>query len=180
MSGTTGIPASTHYSQLKEFVMASYSFEAVLVRPEGVGTWTYFKIPPYISETFDTNGQVKVMGTINGYPFRSTALPMGAGTHYLVVGKSMRDQVKVTQGDIVQVMLELDKEERQVVIPKDLEQALVSQLFAKLAFEKLSYSHKKEHVNWILSTKQEKTRQIRIEKALNLLAQGKNPRVRKQ
>jgi len=61
----------------RRFVMPGYSFEAILIRPEGVGTWTYLNIPMEISVTFGSKGQVKVKGTINGYPFQSTALPHG-------------------------------------------------------------------------------------------------------
>jgi hypothetical protein len=156
--------------------MTIHSFETVLVRPEGVGTWTYLNIPLDISATFGSKGQVRVKGTINGYPYRSTALPRGDGSHYLVVGKSIRDQIKATQGDTVKVMLELDVEERRVDVPEDLAQALESLPLAKDVFNQLSYSHKKEYVNWVLSARQGETRQRRIEKALMLLAQGKKLR----
>ena len=101
---------------------------------------------------------------------------MGDGTHYLVVGKSIRDQIQVAQGDRVQVFLELDTKERQVVIPDDLMQALVNQPLAKDSFEKLSNSHKKEYVNWILGARKETTRQRRIETAIELLSHGKKQR----
>jgi hypothetical protein len=156
--------------------MTIHSFETVLVRPEGVGTWTYLNIPPDISATFGSKGQIKVKGTINGYPFRSTALPRGDGSHYLVVGKNIRDQIKSIQGDTVKVILELDVEERQVEIPEDLAQALDNLPQVKSAFNQLSYSHKKEYVNWILGARQAETRQRRIEKALMLLSQGKKLR----
>ena len=156
--------------------MPGYSFEAILIRPEGVGTWTYLNIPLDVSKTFSAKGQVKVKGMINGYPFQSTALPMGDGTHYLVVWKSIRDQIQVAQGDRVQVFLELDTKERQVVIPDDLMQALVNQPLAKDSFEKLSNSHKKEYVNWILGARKETTRQRRIETAIELLSHGKKLR----
>ena len=156
--------------------MTIHSFETVLVRPEGVGTWTYLNIPPDISATFGSKWQIKVKGTINGYPFRSTALPRGDGSHYLVVGKNIRDQIKSIQGDTVKVILELDVEERQVEIPEDLAQALDNLPQVKSAFNQLSYSHKKEYVNWILGARQAETRQRRIEKALMLLSQGKKLR----
>jgi hypothetical protein len=108
----------------RSFVMPEYSFEAVLIRPEGVGTWTYLNIPRDISSTFGSKGQVKVKGTINGHPFRSTVVPKGDGSHLLVVGKEIRDQIKKAVGDSVKVTLEPDLEDRQVVIPKDLQQAL--------------------------------------------------------
>jgi len=156
--------------------MPSYIFKATLIRPEGVGTWTYFSIPLHISKTFGSKGQVKVKGTINGHPFRSTALPMGDGSHYLVVGKSIRDHIQAIQGDMIKVILELDSEKREVVIPDDLVQAFVNQPLAKNVFEKLSNSHKKEYANWIMGVKQEETRRRRIEKAIELLSLGKKLR----
>ncbi len=156
--------------------MAEYSFEAVLIRPEGAGTWTYLNIPSEVSSSFGSKGQVKVKGTIEGYPYRSTALPMGDGSHYLVVGKDIRDQIKKVVGDSVKVTLELDLEERQVVIPDDLRRALENQPEAMIGFEKLSYSQQKLYVDWILSAKLEETRSNRIEKALSQLTQGKKLR----
>jgi len=156
--------------------MGGYSFEAVLVKPEGVGTWTFLGIPIEVSAMFGSKGQVKVKGTINGYPFRSTALPMGDGSHYLVVGKDIRDHIAVAQGDSVIVVLELDTEERRITVPDDFLRAMDGQPQARQIFDRLSYSHQKEYVNWILSAKQTETRQRRVDKAIVMLSQGKNMR----
>ncbi len=153
--------------------MPEYSFAAILIRPEGVGTWTYLNIPPEVSAAFGSKGQVKVKGTVNRYPFRSTALPHGDGTHYLVIGKEMRDQIHATQGDTVQVTIELDLADRQVELPEDVEQALSVNPQVMGQFDKLALSHKKEYLNWILNAKQETTRKRRISKMLEMLAQGK-------
>ena len=156
--------------------MGVHAFEALLVRPAGVGTWTYLSIPLEVSSTFASKGQVKVKGTLNGHPFRSTALPMGDGSHYLVVGKGIRDQIRANQGDTVKVVMELDTEERRVEVPEEFRNALAHQPDAAKAFEKMSYSHQKEWVNWIFSAKQAGTRLRRIEKAVALILQGKNVR----
>lgn len=156
--------------------MTRHSFEAVLIRPAGVGTWTYLNIPVDISATFNSKGQVKVKGMINECPFHSTALPMGDGTHYLVVGKSIRQRIGAVQGDSVNVLLELDPDERQLDVPEDLMRALESLPQAKVVFNKLTYSQKKQYVDWILIAKRAQTRQHRIEKALTLLSQGKKMR----
>ncbi len=156
--------------------MASYSFESILVRPEGVGTWTYLGIPPEISASFGDKGQVRVKGTINGFPYRSTALPMGDGTHYPVVAKDIREQINATQGNKVTVTLELDREERRIETPPDLEAALENNPTARLTYQKLAYSHQKAYVDWITGAKQADTRQRRIDKTLELLAQGKKLR----
>ncbi len=156
--------------------MGGYAFDAVLVRPEGVGTWTFLSIPLEVSAGFGSKGQVRIKGTINGYPFRSTALPMGDGTHYLVVGKDIRDHIASAQGDTVKVRLELDTETRQAEVPEELQLALNSQPLAAAAFEKISNSHQKEWINWIMSAKQAATRLRRVEKAVGMITMGKNLR----
>ncbi len=156
--------------------MDSHSFESVLVRPEGIGTWTYLSIPPEISASFGSKGQVRVKGTINGFPYHTTALPTGDGTHYLVVAKEIRDQIHATQGDKVKITLELDLAARQIETPPDLEAAFSNNPDARLTYETLAYSHQKAYVNWINDARQAGTRQRRIEKALELLALGKKLR----
>src|SRR4051794_17368734 len=84
------------------------AFEATLVRPEGVGTWTYLVIPRDLEALYGVRGQIKVRGTINGQPFRSSAMPRGDGAHYLVVNTSIREQIGATPGDSVMVTLERD------------------------------------------------------------------------
>jgi uncharacterized protein YdeI (YjbR/CyaY-like superfamily) len=93
-----------------------------------------------------------------------------------VVGKELREQIHAVHGDIVKVMIELDFEERNLAIPEDLAQALAASPKAKLGYEKLSYSQQKLYVDWIASAKQSVTRERRIEKALNLLSEGKKLR----
>ncbi len=72
--------------------------------------------------------------------------------------------------------LELDTEERHAELPDELRQAFASQPQAAAAFEKMAYSHQKEWISWIVSAKQAATRMRRVEKALAVIAQGKNLR----
>jgi uncharacterized protein YdeI (YjbR/CyaY-like superfamily) len=44
---------------------------------------------------------------------------------------------------------------------------------AKAFFDKLSYTHQKEYVNWIEEAKKVETRQSRILKTMDMLKQGK-------
>ena len=93
-----------------------------------------------------------------------------------MVGKDIRDHIAVAQGDSVIVVLELDTEERRITVPDDFLRAMDGQPQARQIFDRLSYSHQKEYVNWILSAKQTETRQRRIDKAIVMLSQGKNMR----
>ena len=119
-----------------------------------------------------------VKGTLNGQPFRGSAMPHGDGTHYVVINKALRDSVGVHQGDSVQVNIEPDMEDRNLTLPLDLVKALGQNSLAKAAFDKLSYSHQKEYVAWIEGAKKIETRQTRIAKALEMLLNGQTPKGR--
>lgn len=70
----------------------------------------------------------------------------------------------------------IDPVNKTVNLPDDLKTALSNQPQALAYFNQLAYSHRKEYVLWILSTKQEKTRLNRIAKTLEmLLNRKKNP-----
>lgn len=150
--------------------MAKKTFTARLVRPEEVGTWTYLTVPFNVAEEYGNQGQVQVKGTINGLPYRSTLLPHGDGAHYLVVNKSIRDQIGVTQGNTVQVTMEQDTEPRTVSLPKDFKIALGRNKKAKAEFDKIPYSHKKRYLEYVAEAKQDETGKRRIQEAIARLA----------
>lgn len=148
------------------------AFEAILERPEGVGTWTVLTVPLSAHERFGSKGQIKVRGTIDGEPFQSTLLPRGGRSHVLVVGKAIRDKIKATQGSRVRVVIEADAAPRKVALPKDLKAALRKRRGATAAFDKLPPSHQKEHLAWIESAKKEETGRRRIQATVDRVCTG--------
>jgi len=66
----------------------------------------------------------------------------------------------------------IDAEKRTVTTPDDLQAALETDEPAKAAFDKLSYSHRKEYVLWIEEAKKPETRATRVQKTLARLNQG--------
>lgn len=149
--------------------MGQHTFKGVLFRPEGVGTWTYVAIPFDLAAEAGKRGQVRVKGTINGYSYRSTALPRGDGFHYLVVNQAIRGVLGVSPGDEVTVSIELDPQERLVEIPLDFQQALADHPEANAHFKNLAASHQKEYVRWITDAKREETRAKRITQTIEKL-----------
>lgn len=142
--------------------MTTQQFSAILKRPEGVGTWTYLDIPFDVCAEYGSKGQMKVKGTVNGCPYRSSARPHGDGTHYLVVNGSIRDAIGASQGDWVQVEMEVDRDARMVEVPADLAGALAGDTAAQESFARLPYSHQKEYVDYLEAAKRPETRQKRV------------------
>jgi hypothetical protein len=128
--------------------------------------------PVDVPEFFGTRARVPVRGTINGYPFRSSLSPYG-GRHLMPVNKALRAGAGVNAGDMVEVVMERDDEERTVETQPLLKKALAKSKTAQANWDKLSFTHKKEMALAIVGAKQEETRARRLAKVVDILKTGK-------
>ena len=130
----------------------------------------YVTVPFNVAEVFGTKGQVKVKAYFDGYEYRGSLAPMGGGCHVLGIRKDIRKAIGKTFGDLVDVKVERDLEPRKVTIPEELEAQFSLNPEAKAAFDKMAFTHQREHAHYVDEAKKPETRQRRALKTIeNLL-----------
>jgi bifunctional DNA-binding transcriptional regulator/antitoxin component of YhaV-PrlF toxin-antitoxin module len=128
---------------------------------------TGITIPFDVEEVFGAK-RVPVKATINGAEYRGSIVRMG-GKYMLGIPKAFREAAGIKAGDNIVVTLARDAEERTVIIPEDLSKTLNKDRALRQAWDKLSYTVRKENARALEEAKQPETRARRLEKTLEML-----------
>jgi Bacteriocin-protection, YdeI or OmpD-Associated/Domain of unknown function (DUF1905) len=133
-----------------------------------------FRVPFDLTEAFG-RARPPVKVTIRGHTWRTTPGVYG-GVAHIGLNREVRAATGVDAGDRVAVALELDTEPRTVRVPADLRKALAAEPPAKAAFAALSFTHRREYVEWIEEAKRPETRARRIAGTVERVREGKTAR----
>jgi len=136
----------------------------------GGKTATGIPVPDEVIEALGSSKRPPVAVTINGHTYRTTAVRMG-GRFLVPLSAENREAAGVAAGEDITVDLEADTAPREVTLPDDLAAAMDDE--ARAAYDRLSYSHRKEWVRWVEEAKKPETRTTRIEKTVAGLREGK-------
>ena len=145
--------------------MTAVSFTTVArPNPDGV---LLVEVPAGVVAALGQKKRVPVTVTLNGVSYRSTIAVYG-GRFYLPARREIREAAKLAAGERAHVTLEADTAARTVAVPSDLGRALAS---AKLrpAFDALSFTRRREHVEAVTGAKRPETRSARIAKVVSAL-----------
>jgi hypothetical protein len=125
------------------------------------------EIPFDVRATYGS-ARPKVCVTVNGVTLRTTVAVYG-GRSYIGFRKEIRDAAGLEIGKTITVTIEADTAPRIVEVPTDLQRALARNAAARKTFESLSYSHRREHAQWVASAKKEETRARRVARVIEML-----------
>lgn len=127
--------------------------------------------PVDVIEYFGTRARVPILGTINGFAFRSSLMPCG-NARMMPVNKTLCRGAGVQPGDIVDVVMERDADVRTVEPPTDLKRELAKSKATPERWDELAFTHKKEMASSISGAKQEETKKRRLAKVMQVLKTG--------
>jgi hypothetical protein len=137
-------------------------------------TATMFRVPFDLEEAFG-RARPPVKVTIRGHTWRTTP-GIYDGVGHVVVNRAVKAATGVDAGDRVQVTMELDTEPRTVRVPSDLGAALKEDPAVAKAFAALSFTHRREYVDWVEEAKRPETRSRRIAGTVERVREGRAPR----
>jgi hypothetical protein len=89
------------------------------------GNATAVEVPKAALDELNAGARPLVVITINGHSWRSRVAAM-RGMHLVGISAANRKASQISEGDLVEILLELDVEPRTVEEPQDLESALNS------------------------------------------------------
>ena len=95
---------------------------------------------------------------------------------HIVVNRSVKAATGVDAPERVRVTMALDTKPRTVQVPRELADALADDAAAKAAFRALSFTHKREYVEWVEDAKRPETRARRIAGAVDKVKLGETAR----
>jgi hypothetical protein len=124
--------------------MAAQRFMGTL--EAGPGGGAFVVLPGDVLVALGGGSRFRVTGSISGVEFDSSTMAMGGGRVCVGIHKATRNAAGLEIGDAVDVHLDRDTRPRLLDIPADLAEALARDDGARAAFERLSFTRRREHV----------------------------------
>jgi len=110
----------------------------------------------------DNCEHIPVHGQVEGLPLKTTLSPRGGGSYRLHIHSNIWRKLRIDAGDTVEVMLLLDAEPRDPILPHDLAGGLADAPRALAIFNSLTPAFRRQIVRYMEQAKHASTREKRI------------------
>jgi uncharacterized protein YdeI (YjbR/CyaY-like superfamily) len=148
---------------------AAKRFEARLERMRSRLNWIIVYVPFDAAQVWGIRGQIKVKGEVNGFAFRTSLFSTREGRHILLVNKRMQKGARAAEGCVARFQIELDREERTVIIPDELQDILSEDRSLRRWYDELNHSTRNDIAKWIGEPKSAGARERRAEQIADRL-----------
>ena len=141
-----------------------FEFSGKIIAPDA-GIGAYIEYPFDVENCFGNKGRIKVVCFFENIEYRGSLVRMRTKCHIIGVRKEILSKLNKQVGDVVNVKIKEDMEERVIVLNEELKQELNKRNLLE-KFDKLSYTRKKELNQGIEKAKKTETKLKRIEEAI--------------
>ena len=131
-------------------------------------------LPAAKSKKLPSRGQVAVRGTLGDHAFETVLEPDGEFGHWMRVDAKLRKAAGLNAGDTATVVVEPTKDWPEPRVPSDLKKALSkAPPSVRELWKAITPMARWEWVRWVKATKNESTRQRRVQVSVSKLSDGK-------
>ncbi len=149
--------------------MSTIKFETKLIK---INNRTIVHLPLDVSAQLPSRGLVMAKGAINGFELQTALEPDGRKSHWFEVDEAMRENLGVSEGDNVSLVIEPTKEWIEPNVPIDIMDGIMADTAAFEQWNTNTPMARWEWIRWIRATNRPETRVHHIEVACSKLRAG--------
>jgi bifunctional DNA-binding transcriptional regulator/antitoxin component of YhaV-PrlF toxin-antitoxin module len=142
-----------------------HRFKSVIEQARGPGAAVAL-VPADVATALGGLKQMRVFGTLNGEPFKTSTYPWQGRQLWVGLPKQAREAVGVGLGDEVEIEITRDDAPRVLELAPELEAALNAEPDLRSRFEALSFSRRRELADPVADARRPETRAARVDRAL--------------
>jgi uncharacterized protein YdeI (YjbR/CyaY-like superfamily) len=131
--------------------------------------WIAIRMPFDPAEVWPERKGMRVLGTINGFPFRTSLFGSRTAGFLLMVNQTMQKKANAVPGSTAEIVIEPDLEDRSATPPPELAKLLKADREVRRWFEKLNYSMRRYICDRVAEPKSAETRVRRAEQWVECL-----------
>jgi len=139
--------------------MKPHSYKTKVSRQDHALWNIHIPVPDAIANKFLSTGSKRVICTIDDeLRFPCAIMPLGNGTHFIMLSKEKRKQLDLMIGTEISIILEKDNSEYGMPLPEEFEELLLMDDEANECFHKLTKGKQRSLLYLISKPKRSETR----------------------
>lgn len=159
-----------HHRPLTSTKQAGHNFQATLYK---IWMLPYVDVPEGVGRALEKESgkkkHIPVIAIANGRSARTTLAPAGGGRYRLQFNSALRKAARAEVGDLVGVELRLDRESRDLPVPREISEALKSRPKARKAFHQMGPATRRQFILYFDKAKSPAVRQKRLARLMEIL-----------